>query len=123
MTEHPLQSTIEALWERRTEVSSSTGGTARDAVERVLSELDNGALRVAEPSPTGWTVQRMAEEGRAAVVPAQRHRDHARPGGAPVWDKVPMKTEGWGDNRFAEAGFRAVPGAVVRRSAYHRARA
>ena len=40
------------------------------------------------------------------------------PGGAPVWDKVPMKFEGWGENRFKDAGFRAVPGAVVRRSAY-----
>ena len=61
----------------------------------------------------------MAEEGRAAVVPPQRHdRDFRRPGKAAWWDKVPSKFDGWGENRFRDAGFRAVPGAIVRRSAF-----
>ena len=62
----------------------------------------------------------MAQEGGAAVVPAQRHERHSRAGPARAvwWDKVPSKFDGWDDARFRAAGFRAVPGCVVRRSAY-----
>ena len=61
----------------------------------------------------------MAEKGRAAVLPPQRHgADPGAPGGAAWWDKVDSKFKGWGENRFRAAGFRAVPGAIVRRSAY-----
>jgi 2,3,4,5-tetrahydropyridine-2-carboxylate N-succinyltransferase len=61
----------------------------------------------------------VAEEGGAAVVPPQRHeRDFRRPRQASWWDKVPSKFDGWGENRFRDAGFRAVPGAIVRRSAF-----
>ena len=80
-------------------------------------------MRVAEPTPGGWQVNQWLKK---AVLLSFRLTDSAPmegPGGAPVWDKVPMKFAGWGENRFREAGFRAVPGAVVRRSAYHRARA
>ncbi|MBN8920444.1 MAG: 2,3,4,5-tetrahydropyridine-2,6-dicarboxylate N-succinyltransferase, partial [Rhizobiales bacterium] len=40
------------------------------------------------------------------------------PGAAGWWDKVPSKFDGWNESRFRAAGFRAVPGSVVRRSAY-----
>ena len=63
--------------------------------------------------------QPVVEEGRSAVIPAQRYgADLRRTGAATWWDKVPSKFDGWGDNRFRAAGFRAVPGAIVRRSAY-----
>jgi 2,3,4,5-tetrahydropyridine-2-carboxylate N-succinyltransferase len=118
MKQHALQPPIEELWERRESLSSATGGEARGAVEAALDLLDAGAARVAEPTNSGWQVNQWLKK---AVLLSFRLTDSTTmdgPGGAPVWDKVPLKFAGWGQNRFREAGFRAVPGAVVRRSAY-----
>ncbi|HEX2941611.1 MAG TPA: 2,3,4,5-tetrahydropyridine-2,6-dicarboxylate N-succinyltransferase [Rhodopila sp.] len=118
MSQHSLQQTIEELWERRDTVSSATTGAPRDAVEAALDALDGGEVRVAEKATSGWQVNQWLKK---AVLLSFRLTDSSLmqgPGGAPVWDKVPMKFAGWGENRFREAGFRAVPGAVVRRSAY-----
>ena len=105
---------IETSWEGRAAVSSATRGEARDAVEAALEALDAGRLRVASPGDGGWTVHEWLKK---AVLLSFRLNDSAvMEGGA--WDKVPLKTAGWGANRFRDAGFRAVPGAVVRRSAY-----
>jgi 2,3,4,5-tetrahydropyridine-2,6-dicarboxylate N-succinyltransferase len=87
-------------------------------VEAALDALDSGQVRVAEKSDAGWQVNQWLKK---AVLMSFRLTDSSPmegPGGAPVWDKVPMKFAGWGENRFREAGFRAVPGAVVRRSAF-----
>jgi 2,3,4,5-tetrahydropyridine-2,6-dicarboxylate N-succinyltransferase len=113
-----LQQAVEALWERREALSPATGGAAREAVEGALDALDAGAVRVAEPAGTGWQVNQWLKK---AVLLSFRLTDSSPmpgSGGAPVFDKVPLKFAGWGENRFRDAGFRAVPGAVVRRSAY-----
>jgi 2,3,4,5-tetrahydropyridine-2,6-dicarboxylate N-succinyltransferase len=113
-----LQGAVEALWNRRDELSPATQGEPRAQVEAALATLDAGEARVAEAGPGGWRVNEWLKK---AVLLSFRLNDSAAmegPGGAPVWDKVPMKFEGWGENRFREAGFRAVPGAIVRRSAY-----
>ena len=118
MNQHALQQPIEDLWERRESLSSGTGGEAKRAVESALELLDSGEQRVAEPTSAGWQVNQWLKK---AVLLSFRLTDSSAmegPGGAPVWDKVPLKFAGWGENRFREAGFRAVPGAVVRRSAY-----
>ncbi len=118
MSQHALQQPIEELWEQRETLSSATKGKARDAVEAALDALDSGAERVAERTSNGWQVNQWLKK---AVLLSFRLTDSSAmegPGGAPVWDKVPLKFAGWGENRFREAGFRAVPGAVVRRSAY-----
>ncbi|HUZ64492.1 MAG TPA: 2,3,4,5-tetrahydropyridine-2,6-dicarboxylate N-succinyltransferase [Acetobacteraceae bacterium] len=113
-----LQVTIDELWEGREGLSPATTGAARQAVEAVLEALDRGEARVAEPTDTGWAVNQWLKK---AVLLSFRLTDSMPmpgAGGADVFDKVPMKFAGWGENRFREAGFRAVPGAVVRRSAY-----
>jgi 2,3,4,5-tetrahydropyridine-2,6-dicarboxylate N-succinyltransferase len=118
MSTESLQTEIEALWEQRDTLSSATKGSAREAVDAALDALDAGKVRVAEKADSGWQVNQWLKK---AVLMSFRLTDSAPmegPGGAPVWDKVPMKFAGWGENRFKEAGFRAVPGAVVRRSAY-----
>jgi 2,3,4,5-tetrahydropyridine-2-carboxylate N-succinyltransferase len=123
MDTEKLRAAIEALWERRETLSPAAAGTERDAVEAALAGLDAGRLRVAEPMPApgGATLWAVNEWLKKAVLLSFRLH-HAAPmagaGGAPVYDKVPMKFAGWGEGHFAEAGFRAVPGAVVRRSAY-----
>ena len=118
MQDHPLRSRIDQLWEGREMLSSSTTGDDRAAIDHVLTELDAGHLRVAEKIDGAWVVHQWLKK---AVLLSFRLNDSAPmpgAGGAPAWDKVPMKTEGWGANTFADAGFRAVPGAIVRRSAY-----
>ena len=124
MSQHPLEPSIERLWETRDALSPATRGDDRAVVEAVLDALDGGDVRVAEKVPAGeagaggWRVNQWLKK---AVLLSFRLTDAVPmegPGGAPVWDKVPMKFAGWGENRFREAGFRAVPGAVVRRSAY-----
>ncbi len=114
MQQDGLRHEIEALWDQRDTLSASTTGAPKQAVEAALDALDAGALRVVSPGPDGWTVHEWLKK---AVLLSFRLSDSApMEGGA--YDKVPLKTAGWGANRFREAGFRAVPGAVVRRSAY-----
>ena len=115
---HALRPVIEALWDRRETLSASTSGEARQAVDDALAALDEGALRVAEPTASGWVVHEWLKK---AVLLSFRLNDSAPMpglGGAPAFDKAPLKTAGWGANHFAAAGFRAVPGAIVRHSAY-----
>ncbi len=117
MSATSLRPEIEQLWERRETLSAQTAGPARRAVEEALAALDAGALRVAEPGPQGWVVHEWLKK---AVLLSFRLNDSVpMPStGAPGFDKVRLKTEGWGENQFGAAGFRAVPGAVVRHSAY-----
>jgi 2,3,4,5-tetrahydropyridine-2-carboxylate N-succinyltransferase len=118
MDQHKLEPSIERLWESRDTLSPATRGEDRAVVEAALDALDDGKVRVAEPGPDGWRVNQWLKK---AVLLSFRLYDSAPmegPGGAPVWDKVPIKFTGWGENRFKQAGFRVVPGAVVRRSAY-----
>jgi 2,3,4,5-tetrahydropyridine-2,6-dicarboxylate N-succinyltransferase len=115
-----LARTIDAAFENRNDIGPSTEGPVRDAVETALNLLDRGEARVAERDPDGdWRVRQWLKK---AVLLSFRLNDMGAisggPGGAAWWDKVPSKFAGWGDNRFRDAGFRAVPGAIVRRSAY-----
>jgi 2,3,4,5-tetrahydropyridine-2-carboxylate N-succinyltransferase len=115
---HKWQSEIDSLWQRRDTLSKHASAEDRRTVQRVLDALDAGQLRVAEPGPDGWVVNAWLKQ---AVLLSFRLNDSApMPGaaGAPVFDKVAMKCAGWDAARFAQAGFRAVPGAVVRHSAY-----
>ena len=118
MQDHPLQPTIEALWDSRDTVTAATTGASRQAVEQALALMDDGTLRVATKEGGAWTVHQWLKK---AVLLSFRLNDSVPMpgvGGAPSWDKVPMKTAGWGENQLAAAGFRAVPGAIVRHSAY-----
>jgi 2,3,4,5-tetrahydropyridine-2-carboxylate N-succinyltransferase len=115
-----LETTIDAAFEARNDVSPATKGAVRDAVDTALDLLDKGEARVAEKQASGkWQVNQWLKK---AVLLSFRLNDMGpiagAAGGASWWDKVPSKFEGWGENRFRAAGFRAVPGAIVRRSAY-----
>jgi 2,3,4,5-tetrahydropyridine-2-carboxylate N-succinyltransferase len=118
MTDTDLQKTIESLWETRDQLTPATTGAPRDAVERALEVLEAGEKRVAEPTASGWVVNEWLKKAVLLTFRLNDMRPMPGAGGAPVWDKVAMLTDGWGENRFREAGFRMVPGAVVRRSAY-----
>ena len=120
MAHEDLQHTIEAAFEARAEVNIGTQGEVREAVEAALALLDSGKARVAERGADGnWQVNQWLKK---AVRLSFRLNDNVMipggPGGSHWWDKVPTKFEGWSENTFRDAGFRAVPGAVVRHSAH-----
>lgn len=119
MVSPQIISRIEEAWENRAEVNTGTQGSVRDAVEAVLEALDNGQARVAEKVNGVWQVNQWAKK---AVLLSFRLNDNAvignGPGQATWYDKVPSKFDGWDGERYKRAGFRTVPGSIVRRSAF-----
>mgnify|MGYP001492348031 CR=1 FL=1 len=123
-----LESVIEAAWENRAEVSAATHGEVRNAVETALELLDSGQARVASRGADGvWTTHQWLKK---AVLLSFRLNDnqimragdrgptsHA-PGVGPFWDKVPNKFGDWAAGDYQAAGFRSVPGAIVRKGAF-----
>ncbi len=118
-----LEATINAAWDARDGVNTQTAGDIREAVDAVLAALDVGTLRVAEKKNGAWQVNEWIKK---AVLLSFRLNPNQLIAGAPQragfesfwWDKIPSKFEGWGAGDFEKAGFRAVPGCVVRRGAY-----
>ena len=119
MTTADLQATIDDAWEDRGNIGIGTTGAVRDAVDGVLNLLDAGDARVAEKSGGEWQVNQWLKK---AVLLSFRLNDMAPipggPGGAPWFDKVASKFQGWDDSHFRAAGFRAVPNCIVRHSAH-----
>ena len=119
MSNAALETAIEAAWDARDSITPATTGETRDAIEATLEALDRGELRVAEKRGTDWHVNQWAKK---AVLLGFRLKDmELHPGGpqgGTWWDKVDSKFKDWDEARWREAGFRAVPNAVVRRSAH-----
>jgi 2,3,4,5-tetrahydropyridine-2-carboxylate N-succinyltransferase len=119
MAHEDLAREIEAAFEARAEVNFGTMGPVRDAVDAALELLDSGKARVAEKTATGWVVNQWLKK---AVLLSFRLNDNSlipgAPGDASWWDKVPSKFTGWDEPAYRAAGFRSVPGAVVRKSAF-----
>ena len=120
MSNTALETAIETAWEARDSISPATRGEMREAIEDTLAALDKGTLRVAERRADGhWHVNQWAKK---AVLLSFRltdmHEISGSNGGSSWWDKVPSKFQGWGENQWRAAGFRAVPGSIVRRSAF-----
>ncbi len=118
-TNAALETAIDAAWEARDTLTPATRGEARDAVEATLAALGAGTLRVAEKHGTDWHVNQWAKK---AVLLGFRLQDMGLQSGGPQgsswWDKVDSKFAGWGEDAFRNAGFRAVPNCIVRKSAH-----
>ncbi|RUY87980.1 MULTISPECIES: 2,3,4,5-tetrahydropyridine-2,6-dicarboxylate N-succinyltransferase [unclassified Mesorhizobium] len=115
-----LEKSIEKAFEERDAISTATRGETRDAIQSALDLLDRGVVRVAERQADGkWHVNQWLKK---AVLLSFRLNPmeiiKGGPGEATWWDKVPSKFDGWGAVDFEKEGFRAVPGSIVRRSAY-----
>ncbi len=114
-----LQATIDRAFEERAGINPQTSGAVRAAVDEALALLDRGAVRVAEKVGSGWSIHQWLKK---AILLSFRLNPMGliagAPGEASWWDKVPSKFAGWGAGEFEKAGFRAVPGAIVRHSAY-----
>lgn len=120
MSNADLERAVDAAWEARDTITPATGGDIREAIEATLDALDSGSLRVAERRESGeWHVNQWAKK---AVLLGFRITDMEAQDGGPQgghwWDKVDSKFKGWGVREWRDAGFRAVPNCVVRRSAY-----
>jgi len=114
-----LENAIERAWNERADITPASR-SVREPVEAALALLDSGEARVAEPDGSGrWQVNQWLKK---AVLLSFRLHDNALveagAAGAPAYDKVPSKFAGWGEERFREAGFRVVPGAVARRGSF-----
>ena len=120
MSNAELEQAIEAAWDVRDTITPATTGQSREAIEDTLNALDSGTLRVAEKRENGdWHVNQWAKK---AVLLGFRIKDmemqSGGPQGAGWWDKVDSKFVGWGDDQWRDAGFRAVPNCIVRKSAF-----
>jgi 2,3,4,5-tetrahydropyridine-2-carboxylate N-succinyltransferase len=117
-----LQAEIERAFDDIASVNTATRGPVRTAVEEALRGLDSGRLRVAEKGADGWVMNQWLK--KAVLLSFRLNASKVMEAGAfgsgvgPWWDKVPSKFEGWDAARFEAAGFRAVPGSIVRRGAY-----
>ena len=114
-----LQPIIDKLWEERDKLSPDSDGEVRRVVGWALAMLDAGVVRVAEQRDGEWVVNQWLK--KAVLLSFRLNPMEAidgGPGGAQWWDKVPSKFAGWGEEEFAAAAFRAVPGAIVRRGAF-----
>jgi 2,3,4,5-tetrahydropyridine-2,6-dicarboxylate N-succinyltransferase len=114
-----LASAIDQGWEHRADLGPTSTGPIREAVRDALDLLDRGAARVAEKQDGGWVVNQWLKK---AVLLHFRLTDayliEGAAGGGRWWDKVDPKLAGWGEAEYRAAGFRAVPGAIVRRPAH-----
>ena len=114
-----LQTVIEQAWDERDSIGPGSVGDARTAVDQALALLDSGEARIAEQIDGQWLVHQWLKK---AVLLSFRLQPMEMigggPGGAHWWDKVASKFAGWGEAEFKTAGFRAVPGAIVRRGAF-----
>ena len=114
-----LQGVIERAWDERDTIGPDTRGDVRQAVDSAIAALDSGAARIAESRNGEWIVHQWLKK---AVLLSFRLNPMETigggPGGAHWWDKVPSKFADWGESEFRAAGFRAVPGSIVRRGAH-----
>ena len=120
MSQAQLETAIEAAWDKRDTITPSTTGEIRESIEHTLNALDSGTLRVAERQADGqWFVNQWAKK---AVLLGFRLKDMELQSGSAQggswWDKVDNKWQDWNKTNWTEAGFRAVPNCVVRKSAY-----
>ncbi|MEL6323789.1 MAG: 2,3,4,5-tetrahydropyridine-2,6-dicarboxylate N-succinyltransferase [Pseudomonadota bacterium] len=118
-----LETQIDDAWEMRADLSPATQGATREAVDEAIAALDKGEARVAEPDGAGgWTVNQWLK--KAVLLSFRLNANTMMPaspadrGAMTYWDKVPLKTAGWGPADFEAAGFRAVPGCCVRRGSF-----
>jgi|TARA_B100001094_G_scaffold126019_1_gene122115 2,3,4,5-tetrahydropyridine-2-carboxylate N-succinyltransferase len=120
MSQAQLETAIKAAWDKRDTITPSTTGEIRESIEHTLNALDSGTLRVAERQTDGqWFVNQWAKK---AVLLGFRLKDMELQSGSAQggswWDKVDNKWQDWNKTNWTEAGFRAVPNCVVRKSAY-----
>ncbi len=109
-----MKTIIEAAWDDRAAISTATTGDVRDAVTEVLQGLDSGVRRIAQKTADDWVVEEWLKK---AVLLSFRLNGNVQMGDT-AWDKVPLKTSAWSAQQYSAAGFRAVPGSVVRKGAY-----
>lgn len=118
MNHFNAQTTIETAFDQRGSLDlPNATEELRSAVASAIALLDSGAARVAEKTPQGWVVNQWLK--KAVLLHFGIERSVRMPGGvSDFYDKVPLKYQAWSGERFAAAGTRVVPGAIVRQGAH-----
>ena len=112
-----LEKIINDAFEERDNINVNTAGDIRNAVDETLNKLDSGSLRVCEKINNEWQVNQWIKK---AILLSFRLNDNEiiKASHATWFDKVESKTANWTKDDHLKAGFRYVPDAVVRKSAY-----
>ncbi len=113
-----MQQIIEAAWNERQNVSAQTQGEIRETVAEVLNLLDQGRVRIAEKTASGWVVHDWLKKAVLLSFRLHPNVEIAASDSVKWWDKVPLKTAEWGAAEFVGAGFRSVPGSIARHGSY-----
>ncbi len=115
-----LQQIIESTFENRNEINSSTKGEPAEAVKETLNQLDQGKIRICQKEKGSWKVNDWIK--KAILLSFRLNENFVISSGndncTNHFDKVPLKFSNWNEDDFNKAGFRAVPGSVVRHSAF-----
>ena len=112
-----LERIINDAFEERENINVNTAGDIRNAVDETLNKLDSGSLRVCEKINNEWQVNQWIKK---AILLSFRLNDNEiiKASHATWFDKVESKTANWTKDDHLKAGFRYVPDAVVRKSAF-----
>jgi len=112
-----LEQTINNAFENKGSISLNTSGEIREAVESTLNLLDTGKLRVCEKINNEWIVNQWTK--KAILLSFRLNDNEIIKGSHSTWfDKVKSKTSNWSHEDHKNAGFRYVPNAIIRKSAY-----
>ena len=103
-----MKDIIESVWENRSLLEEAA---TQEAIRTVIRQLDEGTLRVAEPSEGGWKVNEWVKKAVVLYFPIQK-METLEAGPLEFHDKIPLKTG------YQEKGIRVVPHAVSRHGAY-----
>ena len=118
MTDPDLRTAIEQAWETRDQLGAGTTGAVREAVDATLAALQSGRERVAHKTEAGWQVNQWLKMAVLLSFRLNDSRSMSGPAGSTYFDKVALRSAGWDDRQWRDAGYRAVPGSFTRAGAY-----
>ena len=111
--------TIEQAFENIESINSSSNSGIISAINETIKNLDSGKIRVAEKNNNDWTINQWVKK---SILLYFRINDMKlisnSPGNSNWWDKIDSKFIDMGDEEFKNAGFRAVPGSIVRKGSF-----
>jgi 2,3,4,5-tetrahydropyridine-2-carboxylate N-succinyltransferase len=115
-----LEKIINEAWEKKSQVNKNSDKFLIDSINKIIEDLDQGKIRVAEKINGEWTTHQYIK--KAVILSFRIYEMETLPGPYSSWyDKAHLvkgKTAGWGKDEFAKAGFRMLPNSPVRRGSF-----
>jgi 2,3,4,5-tetrahydropyridine-2-carboxylate N-succinyltransferase len=110
---------IEKAFENINDINSSSSSDIISAIESTINDIDNGSIRVAEKINEEWIINQWIKKAILLYFRINNMKlISGSPGNSNWWDKIDSKFKDWDEENFTEAGFRAVPGSIVRKGSF-----